>query len=296
MDDSELTLWKRAGEIAARSRDIGARMIVEGETLLSVAEAVEEHILSMGGSVAFPVNIALNDYAAHFTPKPADKQRFTRGDLVKLDVGAHMNGCIGDTAVTIEVGSSTYTHLIAASQRALDAVIETIRPGVPLSAIGSIVERTMNNMGFKPIVNLTGHSIERYKLHAGINVPNYNDRSDVVVPSGTILAVEPFATTGIGEVSSYKRSNIFRMVRKKGNLTPEQEKALQIIAAGPGQLPFSERWLERKVPKADKVINGLVRAGSIYSYPILREGSGGMVAQSEHTLYISDRGCTVLTN
>jgi methionyl aminopeptidase len=295
MDESELSLWKRAGEIAARSRDIGARMIVEGESMIAVAESVEENILAMGGSVAFPVNIALNDYAAHYTPKPDDKQRFKRGDLVKLDVGAHVEGCIGDTAVTIEVGSSTYAPLIAASRRALDSVIEVIRPGVPLATLGSVVERTMNNMGFRPIVNLTGHSIERYKLHAGINVPNYNDRSDALVPSGTVIAVEPFSTTGIGEVSSYKRSNIFRMVRRKGNLTPEQDEALKVISGGPGQLPFSERWLRRKVPKADKAINGLVRAGSLYSYPILRETSGGMVAQSEHTLFISEKGCTVLT-
>jgi methionyl aminopeptidase len=85
------------------------------------------------------------------------------------------------------------------------------------------------------------------------------------------------------------------MVRRKGNLTPEQEEALGLITSGPGQLPFSERWLEGRVRRADKVLNGLVRAGSIYSYPILRESSGGMVAQSEHTLYISDKGCTVLT-
>jgi methionyl aminopeptidase len=64
---------------------------------------------------------------------------------------------------------------------------------------------------------------------------------------------------------------------------------------GPGSLPFSERWLDRKVPKADKIINGLVRAGTLYSYPILRESSGGMVAQSEHTLYVAGKGCTVLT-
>lgn len=295
MDESELSLWKRAGEIAARSRDMGAKMIVEGESLLSVAESVERNIVDMGGSVAFPVNIALNEFAAHYTPRPDDRQRFRKGDLVKLDVGAHVDGCIGDTAVTVEVGSSTYTNLITASRRALDSVIEVIRPGVQLSALGSIVERTMNNMGFKPIVNLTGHSVERYKLHAGITVPNYNDRSDERVPAGTVLAVEPFSTTGIGEVSSYKKSNIFRMVRRRGNLTPEQEEALGLITSGPGQLPFSERWLEGRVRKADKVINGLVRAGSIYSYPILRESSGGMVAQSEHTLYISEKGCTVLT-
>ena len=170
-----------------------------------------------------------------------------------------------------------------------------VRGGIALSTIGSIVERTMNSMGFKPIVNLTGHAIERYNLHAGLSVPNYDDRGRDFLPAGTIVAVEPFATTGIGEVKSWKRSNIYRFVRPRGRLKDDQEKALGIISEGRPKLPFSERWLERNLPKSEKTLKGLVRAGSVYSYPILREASGGMVSQWEHTLYVTEKGCKILT-
>lgn len=295
MEAGELRKWKAAGEIAGRARDLGARAITEGVPMLEVAEAVEGYIIDHGANVAFPVNLAINEVAAHYTPTHDDRLHFRYGDLVKLDVGAHIDGCIGDTAVTIEVGSSTYAPLIEASRRALDAVTEVIRGGMSLSKIGGIVERTMNSMGFKPIVNLTGHSVERYRLHAGVTVPNYDDHSDIRLPSEAVLAVEPFATTGVGEVSSYKRSNIYRFVRRRGSLTPEQQRAVEEISSGPNQLPFSERWLHGRVEKGDRILNSLVRSGTVYSYPILRESSGGMVAQSENTLLVTESGCTILT-
>jgi methionyl aminopeptidase len=295
MEDDRLQVWKDAGSVASKAREAGARMIGENVTYLEVVETVEELIASEGADVAFPVNIAVNDVAAHYTPRPGEKTRFRYGDLVKLDVGAHIDGCIGDTAKTVEVGSNTYADLIQASKRALESAIEVVRGGISLSTIGSIVERTMNSMGFKPIVNLTGHSIEDYNLHAGLSVPNYDDRGKDFIPAGTVVAIEPFATTGVGEVKSWKRSNIFRYVRPRGRLKEDQEKALSVIQEGKPHLPFSERWLEARMPRAERPLKGLIRAGAVYSYPILREISGGMVSQWEHTLYVTEKGCKILT-
>ena len=295
MDEQELSKWKQAGEIAGRARDLGARMVEEDTPYLDVAEGVEEFIKDCGAGVAFPVNIAVNDIAAHYTPKTSDRLRFQQGDLVKVDVGAHIDGYIGDTARTVEVGTNTYSSLIEASRLALDSALEVIRGGITLSTIGAIVERTMNSMGFRPIINLTGHSIERYKLHAGLSVPSYDDRGREIVQAGTVVAIEPFATTGVGEVVNGKRSNIYRFVREKEYLKDTQSKALKMIMDGFPALPFSERFVSSGVKKGDKVTNGLVRAQAIYSFPILREISGGMVAQSEHTVYVTEKGCMVLT-
>lgn len=295
MEDEELRLWKEAGSIASKARELGAGMVEEGVTYLEVVEAVETYILEQGAEVAFPTNIAVNDVAAHYTPRPGEKTRFRSGDLVKVDVGAHIEGRIGDTAKTVEVGTTTHSDLIQASKRALESALEVIRGGIALSTIGSIVERTMNLMGFKPIVNLTGHSIERYNLHAGLSVPNYDDRGRDYIPEGTVVAIEPFATTGVGEVQSWKRSNIYRFVRPRGKLKDDQETALKLIREGKPRLPFSERWLDHNMQGSERPLKGLIRAGSVYSYPILREVSGGMVSQWEHTVYVTDKGCKILT-
>jgi methionyl aminopeptidase len=269
--------------------------VEENVTYLEVAEAVETYILDRGASIGFPVNIAVNDIAAHYTPRPGEKTRFKYGDLVKIDVGVHLDGCIGDTARTVEVGSDTFRQLSLASKRALESALEIVRGGISLSSIGAMVERTMNTMGFRPIVNLTGHSIERYNLHAGISVPNYDDRGNEFLPTGTILAIEPFSTTGVGEVVSYKRSNIYRFVRARSKLKEPLEQASRAVQDGSPKLPFSERWLEKRHPSCESALNGLVRAGAVYAYPILRETSGGMVAQWEHTVHVTERGCRVLT-
>jgi methionyl aminopeptidase len=295
MNDDELRLWRKAGDVAARARDLGVRMVEEGTTYLEVAEAVEDYIHEKNALIAFPINIAVNDIAAHYTPKTGDRLRFNYGDVVKVDVGAHIDGRIGDTARTVEVGSNVYGDLIEASRRALEAAMEIIRGGISLSTIGSVVERTMNTMGFRPIVNLTGHQIERFDLHAGLSVPNYDDRSDEYIPAGTIVAIEPFASTGIGEVKSWKRSNIYRYLRKRSHLKSDQQKALREIEEHCSRLPFSERWLSMRVDRGSRMLNGLVRAGAVYAYPILREKSGGIVSQTEHTLYVTEKGCKVLT-
>ena len=295
MNEEELSKWTLAGRISGKARDIGAGMIEEDTMHLEVVEAVEEYIHEKGAEIAFPINIAINDVAAHYTPKSKDKAVFRHGDLVKIDVGAHIDGYIGDTARTVEVGSSIYSDLIEASRRSLEAITEILRGGISVSTIGSVVERTMMSFGFKPIINLTGHSIKRYNLHAGISVPNYDDRSDSYLPAGTIIAIEPFSTTGVGEVKSWKRSNIYRFVRERAHLKPDQEKALEAIVSGRSSLPFSERWLAGHVKRADKALTGLVRTGAVYPYPILKEVTGGMVAQTEHTFYITDSGCRVLT-
>ena len=296
MDEEEFKLWRRAGEIAGKGRDLGASMVEEGVTYLEVAEAVENFLIDRGGDVAFPVNIAVNDIAAHYTPKSNDKLKFKHGDLVKVDVGAHVDGRIGDTAKTVEVGSDIYSDLIDASKRALDAAMEILRGGIALSTIGAVVERTMNSMGFKPIVNLTGHSIQKFDLHSGLSVPNFDDRSKEYIPEGTIIAIEPFATTGIGEVVNHKRSNIYRFMRRKRKLKPEQVRAVDELERNNPSLPFSERWLSKRISRGPKVVNGLVRSGAIYAYPILKEKSGGMVAQTEHTMYVTGTGCKVLTH
>ena len=295
MNDDELRDWLKAGGIASRARELGAGMVEEGVAYLEVAEAVEEFIIESGGGVAFPTNIAVNDIAAHYTPRTNDKLRFRYGDLVKVDVGAEVGGAVGDTAVTVEVGSNVYSDLIEASRRALASVTEVIRGGITLSTIGSIVERTMNTLGFRPIINLTGHSIERYNLHAGLSVPNYDDRSNTAIREGTVVAIEPFSTTGLGEVTSGKRSNIYRFLRRRKHLKEDQLVLLEMIERKNSRLPFSERTVTREFRKGSKLLNGLVKAQSVYSYPILREISGGMVAQTEHTFLVTEKGCRVLT-
>ena len=121
MDEETIKKYKLAGKIAIDAREHGSKLIKSGVKLLDVANEVESKIKKSGAGIAFPVNISVNDVAAHYTPSLNDQRVFHRGDVVKVDVGAHVEGYIGDTAKTIEVGTNRYQGIIQSSERALQA-------------------------------------------------------------------------------------------------------------------------------------------------------------------------------
>lgn len=295
MDEEVLRKYRVAGRAARDALEYGLGEIRQGVSLTSVADRIEDRIRSMGAKPAFPVNLAIDDVAAHFTPKHNDRGVFEMGQLVKVDVGAQVDGYIGDNARTIEVGTVNWQGLIVAAEEALKNAIAAVKPKVKLKHIGRVVEQTMESYRVKPITNLTGHSMEKFKLHAGKSVPNILDDSEDLLEEGDVLAIEPFSTTGMGRVEGGKSSNIFRVVRRTPLPKPELNHFLSRIYEEHRTLPFSERWCRSIERNAESYLKKLIKRGTIASYPILREANKGMVAQAEHTVIVTDTGCEVIT-
>ncbi len=296
MNDDIREKYLKAGQIARDARNLGVELIVEDASILDVVTKIEELIVKRGARVAFPVNIAIDDIAAHYTPRHDDKKMtFQRGNIVKLDVGAHIDGYIADTAVTIEVNTRNWQDLIKASREALEVAIDMVRPGVNLGLIGKAVAQTISQFGFKPISNLTGHSLEKFKLHAGISIPNVEEYYPEKVLTGHVLAIEPFATNGAGEVKGYKMSNIYRYNRDKLISDNDAKTLLTKIKSYRKSLPFSERWCTRYLPNPSKALHKLMQARIISMYPILKDKGNGMVSQAEHSVIVTKNGCEVIT-
>ena len=293
-----LECYRKAGRIAGQALEFGSGLIKEKARLLDVANKVEAFIVEKGASIAFPVNIAINDVAAHFTPRHDDGDLvFQRGDLVKLDVGAHLEGYIGDTALTVEVATTNCTDLIRASKEALGVAIDMIKPGVEVTRIGAAVEQTIKGYGLKPIRNLTGHGLRKFKLHGSPSIPNVKDRSSEIIKEGSFIAIEPFSTTGAGEVDGKKNSNIYAFVKKKTFFTSRDAANLQKhIVAKFQPLPFAERWCFNATKAPEGALGVLTRAGTITYYPILREIDEGMVAQTEHTVHVTADYAEIMTS
>ena len=131
LDAKDLEKLRKAGRVAANAREKGMAMVQEGVKLFDVAEEVEGYIRSQGCKLAFPCNISVNEIAAHYTPSVNDKSRFEIGDVVKVDCGAHVDGFVGDTAGTVEVGTRRFTDLIETARQARDTVMEFIGEGIP---------------------------------------------------------------------------------------------------------------------------------------------------------------------
>jgi methionyl aminopeptidase len=288
MNDDILEKIRRAGTIAGEARELGANMIDEGVKLLDVATEVEAYIMRKGARPAFPTNLSINENAAHYTPSSEDKLTFKRGDLVKVDVGAQVDGYIGDTAKTVEVRTRSWTNLIAASAKALNMATEMVGDGVQVGSIGGTIDRAIRSDGFVPVTNLTGHGLNCYNLHAGLTIANYDDGNPTRLRKDMMLAIEPFATDGAGEVRNAKPGNIYRILRDREVRDADANRLFGMIKEEFKGLPFCERWCTALEPKAPVHLKMLVRHGILFSYPVLSEINGGMVSQTEHTLVINN--------
>ena len=299
MDDDVYEKYLHAGKIAAEARDAGAELIKPGVSFLEIAEWVESKILKSGASLSFPVNISINERAAHYSPRNDDKLVFKRGDVVKLDVGSHVDGYIADTAITIEVETHEYDDMIKASADALDAAIDLMSGGINLSEIGKTVEEIIKSHGYSPIENLTGHSLERYELHSGMSVPSVSNMVSRVKPKvGDAIAIEPFATNGSGHVISGKGSNIY-MLESPIKLRFVRDNRSKILfnkmRARFRTLPFAQRWCKDMSNDINMSLRRLSFLGLITHYPQLIEQNGGIVTQKEHTVIVKEDGCEVTT-
>ena len=289
--DNELELWKKSGKIAGEAREFGKDLLKENANLLEIARKIEDFIEKKGAKPGFPVQISINGLAAHYTPFPDDLTLLKAGDVVKLDLGTHIEGFLGDTALTAEIKTKNNSEIIKASKEALDEAIKLCKPGVRVCEIGEVVNETITSFGFKPIKNLSGHKVDRYILHSNISIPNFNNNDKTKLEEGMVVAIEPFASTGAGFIREGKPSSNFRLHNPKQVRDPMTRDVLDFIKKEFVSLPFAKRYLVKKFPigKVNFTLANLLKQGIISEYAQLPEVEENcMVSQHEHTIYISD--------
>ena len=277
----------KSGEICKKAREYGITLIKENAKLLDIAEKVEEKIKELGGECAFPVDVSLNYVAAHDTPRFNDDRILKKGDVVKLDIGVHVNGKVSDTAVTVEVENKKYEKLILASENALNNAIKIITPGVKIREIGKIIQETIQKYGFSPIINLSGHGVSDYDIHSKPTIPNYDNGDNNVLKEGTIIAIEPFATDGEGKIIEGKPSGIYGLINERNIRDNNARKILNFIKEKYKTLPFCERWIIKEFGNSAKLsLLLLEREGIIKQFNVLPEIKKGQVSQAERTVIV----------
>ncbi len=294
MEKTEIDKIVKAGEIAQELRKFARELIKPGMNLGEIAVAIDDKIAALGAKPGFPVNLSINEVAAHYTPKFND-DKVAQG-LLKVDIGIHIDGYIADTAFTLDLdGTDENKKLIQTAEAAVTASTESFAIGVKLTDIGKKIAEVIKKNGCEPIVNLSGHSIERFIVHAGKIVPNYNSGQTDFLEEG-LYATEPFATTGHGRVKDGGPSGIYRL-DSEGNIRDNfSREVLKFIAEEYQTLPFASRWIHKKFGSRGMLaLSMLERAGILYQYPQLIEVSGKNVAQAEHTVLLLGDGIKIIT-
>lgn len=281
MEEEVKQHYIEAGEVIQKARKKAREEAEPGKNLKDIAEAVEQLIRDEGLDPAFPVNMSVNEEAAHYTPSEDEDRVLKEDDVLKIDIGAQSEGYIADTALTVNP-SGKYEEQVDAVERVLKEALEFIEPGKTVGEFGSYVEDQVPD-GLTPVVNLTGHSLGHYTQHAGLSIPNVSNTNEYTFEKGDAVAIEPFLSMGSGKVANGKEGNIYKLESEQARgRGPRQviKKAKKFNG-----LPFTDRWMDLE-GKEKFAFKRLVKSGQIHSYPVLKDT--GNVFQAEHTVLIGE--------
>ncbi len=286
MEKEAIKKYKKAGKIASEARSLAESIFEPGLEALDFVNQIENFIQESGAKFAFPVNFSVNSDAAHDTPDTNEKYVIQEDDLIKVDIGVHVDGYVADTAISL-YKNKKHENIVNSVKEALDAAIKKVKPGAAVSDISETIENKIHDNDFTPIVNLTGHTIERYNVHAGVEIPNVKTDTQHVLEEGDVLAIEPFATDGSGKVKESNSSFIFRIVQNKSVRNRFARKLMKKSEDFEG-FPFCQRWADIPPMQFNMAIKELKERGIIQAYPVLKEMVGGQVAQAEHTVIVME--------
>ena len=302
MADEWIESYLNAGKAVIAAKKLAGKLIKPGASFLEIANKCEEEIINQGCELSFPINMSLDNHAAHYTPTINDPTVVPNRGLLKIDLGSHSDGYIADSAITFNINNDPeLQNYIEAAKEALEAAIKLFKPGTKLYEIGEAINEKILNRGLRPITNLGGHELKRYNLHAGPFIPNFKDLNHKkVIQPGEVYACEPFATSGVGTVVNGNKSYIYRFAKKvKKNLPYEELNYMKKIEKLTNYLPFSPRLIEKHniIPKnkIQKIIEVFIRKRILDHYPLLIEKTGAPVAQQEHTILIDLDGNPIVT-
>jgi len=292
---------KKAGKIAQEVKKFIKPKIKQDENVYKLIDITETKIRELGGECAFPVNVSINNIAAHYTsPLKDDNLVIQSGDIVKLDLGVHIEGYIVDTAFTVSFNDDkALENIIQSTEVAVEAAKMMVKPELNTQEIGKKTESIVKGFKYNPIKELGGHQVERWKVHGKKQVPELGSQGGDIIEEGDVLAIEIFASTGRGSVHPTNASYIYELNPYTGRVPLRRKASKQILGfinKNYNTLPFAERWLAKQFQMG--IVFGLeelVRTNKLKAHYVLAEEKGIYVSQTEETVLVTEDGYEQLT-
>ncbi|KAI3403056.1 MAP2 [Candida oxycetoniae] len=308
--------FRKGAEIHRRVRAKARSSIKPGMTMTEIADTIEnsirayanaDHTLKAG--IGFPTGLSLNHVAAHYTPNTGDKLCLSKDDIMKVDIGVHVNGRICDSAFTMTFNEEgKYDSLMQAVKEATNTGIKESGIDVRLNDIGAAVQEVMESyemeekgkvFPIKCIKNLNGHNIGDFVIHSGKTVPIIANGDMTKMEEGETFAIETFGSTGNGYVLPEGECSHYALNQEIDSIKPPSDKAKQLLSTiqqNFGTLPWCRRYLERTgVEKYLFALNQLVKVGIVEDYPPIVDKRGSYTAQFEHTILLHPHKKEVVT-
>ena len=234
----ELDSMRRAGKIVGDVIDLLRAAVAPGMTTLDLDKIAYKEITSQGakptfmGYQGFPASIctSVNEEIVHGIP---GKRVLLEGDIVKVDVGATIEGFIGDAAVSLPVGDVTpeATALMDDTRISLEKGINAAQPGARVGDIGAAVQAYGESRGYGVVREFVGHGVGRF-LHEDPQVPNYGQAGlGPLLRVGMCIAIEPMFN--LGDWHTKILDDEWTVITADGKLSAHFEHSIAITEDGP---------------------------------------------------------------
>uniref|UniRef100_A0A7S1G319 Peptidase M24 domain-containing protein n=2 Tax=Corethron hystrix TaxID=216773 RepID=A0A7S1G319_9STRA len=268
--------------------------------------------------VAFPVSISVNDCVCNNSPLSSEEQPpLSAGDIIKVDLGCHIDGYISVAAHTIIVPSATDSpveipssaenigDVAVAAYNAMLVASACIKAGAKNTDVTTAVERVAASYGVNAIAHVRMHQMKRFVIdgvkEVALRTPAPEDEEEKLAEctfeANEVYAVDVAMSSGDGKVKeSDMRTTIFkRNVESNYRLKMKASRyVLNEVNSKFPTLPFTLRMFDDE-RQAKMGITECVNHGLVIPYPSLNEKSGALVAHFKSTVLVLPSGPSRVT-
>jgi len=319
-DEAVVTKYKTAAEIANKTLEGVISQCLPDKKISDicafgnlVAQAQCKQIYKTGKiskGLAFPTCISVNNCVCHNSPLPADSGTLKAGDVVKIDLGVHVDGFISVLAHTMVVGRTEESEpitgpladVLVAGSVAAKVALSEMKVGNTNTAVTQAIAKVAESYGVKQIQGVLMHQMKRYVIDGNKVVLQREDPEHVVdeieFEANEVYAIDIALSTGDGKPKEQEaKTTVFkRAVEKTYQLKMKASRYLYTaINKEYPSLPFSITCFEDE--KQSRLgVTECVKHDLLHSYPVLFEKEGDQVCHVKFTVLVLPSGSLRITN
>ncbi|KAK9699148.1 hypothetical protein RND81_08G155800 [Saponaria officinalis] len=313
-----VTKYKSAAEILNKALHLVVSECKPKAKIVELCEKGDAYIIEQTGNtyknvkkkiergVAFPTCISVNNVVGHHSPLASDESVLEEGDVVKVDMGCHIDGFIATVAHTHVIQEGPVTgrkaDVIAATNTAAEVALRLVRPGKKNKDVTDAIQKVAAAYDCKIVEGVLSHQLKQFvidgnKVVLSVSSPEMRV-DDAEFEENEVYAIDILASTGDGKpkMLDEKQTTIYkRAVDKNYHL---KMKASRFIFSEINQkfpiMPFSARALEEK--RARLGLLECVNHDLLQPYPVLHEKPGDYVAHIKFTVLLMPNGSDRITS
>jgi curved DNA binding protein len=251
--------------------------------------------------VAFPMCVSVNHVVGHNSPLVEDDQVLQEGDVVKLDLGVHIDGFIAVGANTIIVSTNPEepitgrkADVVMAVNVAAEAALAAIRPGCTNTELTAIFDRAAKAFNVNICEGVLSHQMKRHvidgnKVVLSKETPEHKVEEEQI-EALDVMAIDIIFSTGEGkprEIDELKTTIYKHQVDQTYHLKMKASREVfsQVTGDHP-TLPFTLRQYEGS--RARLGMKECLAHDLFTTYPVIEEREGEFVAHAKFTVLLTE--------